>query len=135
VKHGESSRAARGRRRRRGCANAQRRRGPGTADEPGSAPAPRLSPSATARPFPAATAYVAGSGTVPDPTAATLRQLARHTGLRIGTAVNTEALANDATYRRLVAEQFSSVTPENVMKWEVVEPTRGLLTSPPPTPS
>ena len=36
-----------------------------------------------------------------------------------------DALANDATYRRMVAEQFSTVTPENVMKWEVVEPQRG----------
>jgi endo-1,4-beta-xylanase len=62
---------------------------------------------------------------VPDPTTATLRQLAQHTKLRIGTAVDTTALANDATYRRLVAEQFSTVTPENVMKWQIVEPQRG----------
>jgi endo-1,4-beta-xylanase len=60
-----------------------------------------------------------------DPTSATLRQLARHTKLRIGTAVDTTALANDATYRRLVGTQFDTVTPENVMKWEVVEPKRG----------
>jgi endo-1,4-beta-xylanase len=76
-----------------------------------------------------AMAYVTGSGSasgaVADPTTATLRQLARHTKLRIGTAVDTDALAHDATYRRLVAEQFSSVTPENVMKWQVVEPQRG----------
>ena len=60
-----------------------------------------------------------------DPTTATLRQLAQHTALRIGTAVDMTALANDATYRRMVGEQFSTVTPENVMKWEVVEPQRG----------
>ena len=60
-----------------------------------------------------------------DPTQATLRQLAQHTKLRIGTAVNTDALASDPTYRQMVGAQFSTVTPENVMKWEVVEPTRG----------
>jgi endo-1,4-beta-xylanase len=61
---------------------------------------------------------------VPDPTTATLRQLARHTKLEIGTAVDTSALRNDARYRELVATQFSTVTPENVMKWEVVHPQR-----------
>ena len=58
------------------------------------------------------------------PTGATLRQLAKPTGVRIGTAVDTSALADDATYRTLVAQQFNSVTPENVMKWEVVQPGR-----------
>jgi endo-1,4-beta-xylanase len=61
----------------------------------------------------------------PDPTSATLRQVAAHTGMRIGTAVDTSALASDATYRSLVASQFNTVTPENVMKWEVVEPEQG----------
>src|SRR5689334_22198889 len=74
--------------------------------------------SATPAALPAAAAPAAAAaapaGHVPDPTTATLRQLARHTKLRIGTAVNTDALANDATYRRMVAEQFSTVTPENV---------------------
>ena len=36
------------------------------------------------------------AGAVPDPTTATLRQLARHTKLEIGTAVDTSALRNDA---------------------------------------
>jgi endo-1,4-beta-xylanase len=58
------------------------------------------------------------------PSGSTLRQLAKPTGVRIGTAVDTSALANDATYRTLVAQQFNSVTPENVMKWEVVQPKR-----------
>jgi endo-1,4-beta-xylanase len=65
------------------------------------------------------------SGRVPDPTTATLRELAQHTGLRVGTAVDTSALAADATYRSTVEDQFSTVTPENVMKWEAVEPQRG----------
>ena len=55
----------------------------------------------------------------------TLKQLARPTGVRIGTAVDTSALADDATYAGAVATQFNVVTPENVMKWEVVEPQRG----------
>jgi endo-1,4-beta-xylanase len=59
-----------------------------------------------------------------NPDGATLRHLARPTGVRIGTAVDTSALAQDATYRSLVAQQFNSVTPENVMKWEVVQPER-----------
>jgi endo-1,4-beta-xylanase len=73
-----------------------------------------------------ATPSTARSATaVPDPTTSTLRALAQHTKLRVGTAVNTDALAADPTYRTLVAREFSSVTPENVMKWEVVEPQRG----------
>ncbi|HYJ74317.1 MAG TPA: endo-1,4-beta-xylanase [Kineosporiaceae bacterium] len=74
---------------------------------------------------PAAPAAAATSGSRPDPTRDTLRRLAQHTSLRIGTAVDMNALANDVTYRRMVGEQFSTVTPENVMKWEVVEPQRG----------
>jgi endo-1,4-beta-xylanase len=54
-----------------------------------------------------------------------LRALASKVGLRIGTAVNTDALAANATYRQITADQFSTVTPENVMKWQVVEPTQG----------
>jgi endo-1,4-beta-xylanase len=31
----------------------------------------------------------------------------------------------DPAYRRIAARQFSSITPENEMKWETVEPVRG----------
>jgi endo-1,4-beta-xylanase len=56
----------------------------------------------------------------------TLRALAaRHHGLRIGTAVDTDVLAAEPAYRRTIAEQFSTVTAENVMKWQLVEPTQG----------
>jgi endo-1,4-beta-xylanase len=58
---------------------------------------------------------------------------ADHAGLRdvakrplVGTAVDTNALANDAEYRAAIAREFNSVTPENVMKWETVEPQRGV---------
>ena len=70
-------------------------------------------------------AAASGSRGTPDPSASTLRALARHTGLRVGTAVNMDALADDPIYRAAVADQFDTVTPENVMKWEVVEPGRG----------
>jgi endo-1,4-beta-xylanase len=54
-----------------------------------------------------------------------LRALASRVGLRVGTAVNTDAFAADAKYRKITNQQFSTVTPENVMKWQLVEPTQG----------
>ncbi|MFF1835939.1 endo-1,4-beta-xylanase [Streptomyces sp. NPDC058231] len=54
-----------------------------------------------------------------------LAGLGERAGVRIGTAVDMAALAADAPYRAKAAGEFSSVTPENVMKWEVVEPQRG----------
>ncbi|MFF7340231.1 endo-1,4-beta-xylanase [Streptomyces sp. NPDC008163] len=60
-----------------------------------------------------------------DPRSTTLGALGRRSGVRIGTAVDMAALAHDAPYRAKAASEFSSVTPENVMKWEVVEPSRG----------
>jgi endo-1,4-beta-xylanase len=60
--------------------------------------------------------------------AGSLRALAQQVGLRIGTAVDTDALASDPAYRQIAATQFSTVTPENAMKWESVEPTQGTYT-------
>jgi endo-1,4-beta-xylanase len=54
-----------------------------------------------------------------------LRQLARPAGIRIGTAVDMNALASDQTYRETIEREFSSVTAENVMKWETLEPQPG----------
>lgn len=54
-----------------------------------------------------------------------LRELGQPRGLSIGTAVRVDALRNEKAYRQLVAAQFSSVTPENEMKWGLVEPERG----------
>ncbi|BBC35904.1 Beta-xylanase [Streptomyces graminofaciens] len=55
-----------------------------------------------------------------------LRRLADRAGVRIGTAVDMNALAEDRRYRGTTAREFDSVTAENVMKWESVEPQRGV---------
>lgn len=61
----------------------------------------------------------------PSVPADSLRALASDVGLHIGTAVNAEQLAQNPRYREIVADQFSTVTPENAMKWEALEPRRG----------
>jgi endo-1,4-beta-xylanase len=53
-----------------------------------------------------------------------LRDLARRP--LIGTAVDMGALANDPTYKAAIGREFNIVTPENVMKWETVEPQQGV---------
>jgi len=63
-----------------------------------------------------------GHGTASD----SLRDLAAHVGLRIGTAVNADALTSDPAYRAITADQFSTVTAENAMKWGPIEPTQGV---------
>lgn len=40
----------------------------------------------------------------------------------IGTAVNVDALNNDAEYKKKIREEFSIITPENEMKFSVVQP-------------
>jgi endo-1,4-beta-xylanase len=63
-------------------------------------------------------AFVVASSSLQD---APLRSLADARGKLIGTAVDTTTLANDAGYRDLLGATFSSVTPENVMKWQRTE--------------
>ena len=53
-----------------------------------------------------------------------LRDLAKRP--LIGTAVDMNALANDPTYTEAIRREFNTVTPENVMKWETVEPQQGV---------
>jgi endo-1,4-beta-xylanase len=53
-----------------------------------------------------------------------LRDLAKRP--LIGTAVDMNALANDPTYEAAIEREFNTVTPENVMKWETVEPQQGV---------
>jgi endo-1,4-beta-xylanase len=55
-----------------------------------------------------------------------LRAAARGTGVKIGTAVDLTALADDAPYAAAVGAEFNSVTPENAMKWAEVEPQQGV---------
>lgn len=57
----------------------------------------------------------------------TLRAAADHT-VQIGTAIGLPQLDNDPTYRALAGSQFNSVTPENAMKWDAIEPQRGVYT-------
>jgi len=57
-----------------------------------------------------------------------LRQLARQRGLEIGTAVRGDVLKRIRAYRQTVAAQFSTVTPENEMKWYALQPRRGEYT-------
>jgi endo-1,4-beta-xylanase len=54
-----------------------------------------------------------------------LRTLAKRHGFEIGTAVRSDVLQHNRAYRQLIAAQFSSVTPENEMKWDAVEPSQG----------
>lgn len=61
----------------------------------------------------------------PSPSAPTLRSLAAAHHLRIGTAANTAALASDPDYVAVLRREFTSVTPEDAMKWAQVEPTEG----------
>jgi endo-1,4-beta-xylanase len=67
----------------------------------------------------AAPAAPAGNGHQPG-----LRDLARRP--LIGTAVDMGALAGDPTYKAAIGREFNIVTPENVMKWETVEPQQGV---------
>ncbi len=73
-----------------------------------------------------AAAYLARGGADAKPLPGTpLRELAKRRGIEVGTAVRGDALKRNRAYRELVAAQFSSVTPENEMKWYAVEPERG----------
>jgi endo-1,4-beta-xylanase len=54
-----------------------------------------------------------------------LRELAKQRGIEIGTAVRGDVLERNRAYRQTIAAQFSTVTPENEMKWALVEPSRG----------
>ncbi|WP_327561783.1 endo-1,4-beta-xylanase [Actinophytocola sp.] len=48
--------------------------------------------------------------------------LRSHGGPMIGTAVDTNALANEAMYRTVLNREFNIVTAENAMKWDATEP-------------
>jgi endo-1,4-beta-xylanase len=71
---------------------------------------------------PAATA-AASSGDAPW-AAASLRDLASKVGLRIGSALTPADLTTPA-YSAIASGQFDVYTPENELKWQVVEPEQG----------
>ena len=53
-----------------------------------------------------------------------LRDLARDRQRRIGTALVTPTAQTDPRELALVAREYSSVTPENAMKWVTIHPAR-----------
>jgi endo-1,4-beta-xylanase len=65
-----------------------------------------------------------GRGTIAPAPPDSLRALAAQVGLRVGSAISPFDLDN-AAYSKITADQFSAVTPDNEMKWQAVEPTRG----------
>jgi endo-1,4-beta-xylanase len=54
-----------------------------------------------------------------------LDQLGVRPAVQIGTAVRSEALQDDPQYRGVLTQEFSSLTPENALKWDILEPARG----------
>jgi len=74
--------------------------------------------------LPAQAAFANGSRVDRD---ATLRGEGRELGIQIGSAVAATPLAGNATYAQILGQQFSSITPENEMKWASIEKTQGVL--------
>ncbi len=56
------------------------------------------------------------------PTTATLAAAAKYAGRHAGSAVQENPLQNEAVYASTLAAQFDVVTPENAMKWGVLQP-------------
>lgn len=57
----------------------------------------------------------------------TLRDLAKQKHVKIGSAVDVTALAGEADYRTVLNREFNNITAENAMKWESIEPQRGVF--------
>ncbi|MCL8014438.1 endo-1,4-beta-xylanase [Streptomyces sp. AS02] len=72
-----------------------------------------------------ATAAVAVPQFTPDASAATtLRGYADGRGVRIGAAVADGPLQGESAYTSVLDREFNSVTAENAMKWDALEPSR-----------
>jgi endo-1,4-beta-xylanase len=55
-----------------------------------------------------------------------LRTLAQPYGVRLGSAVNSDALQRDPSYAEVLAREFGTVTAEDAMKWGRLEPSPGV---------
>ena len=67
-------------------------------------------------------AFIGGFCSCPDPGSATLKDTFKD-AFYVGVAVNSSQITGaDAQGDALIVEQFDSITPENVMKWEVIHP-------------
>ncbi|MGW6903579.1 endo-1,4-beta-xylanase [Streptomyces sp. NPDC054940] len=72
-----------------------------------------------------ATAVVAVPQFTPDASAATtLRGYADGRGVRIGAAVADGPMQSESAYTAVLDREFNSVTAENAMKWDALEPSR-----------
>lgn len=61
-------------------------------------------------------------------TTKTLRELAADRGFYIGAAIAYSPLLSKPEYSTLASKQFNIVVPENVMKWDALEPSQGRFT-------
>jgi endo-1,4-beta-xylanase len=59
-------------------------------------------------------------------TVATLRSAGATSGRRVGAAVDLEALRADTVYASVLAREFSALTPENEMKWGLLQSAPGV---------
>lgn len=72
-----------------------------------------------------AVAAVAGIAVWQAPAASASVPLKDITHRYVGSAVGAAYLASEPDYRAVLTREFDNVTPENEMKWGVVEPVRG----------
>ena len=72
--------------------------------------------------LPGCTRHASGNPPASPTSAPTLRSLAQARGLWVGTAIDPGWLAGEPDYASLLGREFNAVTPENVMKFELIHP-------------
>lgn len=60
-------------------------------------------------------------------TTKTLRDLADNKNIKVGAAVNDYYLSYETAYSNTVAAEFNTLVPENVMKWDTLEPAQNVF--------